>query len=167
MHTHQALEQKDRCLAIKHHGMSMNFYFRLKLCLLPTYPYCSYLITMFVACWRRNKDYLLTYLMMTVKAKFKKKLGTCFLFRRKDKISSSYIIIMTWDRSPIQHPFLLTYICMLISSTWVLFGIDFEILAFFYEFKSNSAGINFSYCHTMHFSTSVCDKQKDITLHFH
>jgi hypothetical protein len=63
LHTHQALEQKDRCLAIKHHGMSTNFYFRLKLCLLPTYPYCSYLITS-VACWRRNKDYLLTYLVV-------------------------------------------------------------------------------------------------------
>ena len=63
MHTHQALEQKDRCLAIKHHGMSTYFYFCLKLCLLPMYPYCSYLITMSVACWRRNKDYLLTYLL--------------------------------------------------------------------------------------------------------
>ncbi len=63
MHTHQALEQKDRCLAIEHHGMSTYFYFCLKLCLLPMYPYCSYLITMSVACWRRNKDYLLTYLL--------------------------------------------------------------------------------------------------------
>ncbi len=32
---------------------------------------------------------------------------------------------------------------------WVLFATDFEILAFFMNLKSNSAGIIFSYCHTV------------------
>jgi hypothetical protein len=30
LHMHQTLEQKDRCLAIKHHGMSTYYYVRLK-----------------------------------------------------------------------------------------------------------------------------------------